>query len=203
MAAALADPREAFKLLEDAGVKLTDEEKRAIEVMVLTGNTAAAQKFILDKLTASIGGTADAYGKTLPGYSQEEEKSWSLSAGVDRSTQYLFRGSDLLDDEPVRTPESGGLNVPLVDADQAADQGVALAAQRLRLGRGASGKHLRIVDALALGTRERLLLVDVAGERVLLGVAGGRIERLHVLEAPTGDFSSALEAAQAPAPGAA
>jgi flagellar protein FliO/FliZ len=81
--------------------------------------------------------------------------------------------------------------------------GLALAAQRLRLGRGASGKHLRIVDALALGTRERLLLVDVAGERVLLGVAGGRIERLHVLEAPTGDFSSALEAAQAPAPGAA
>jgi len=82
--------------------------------------------------------------------------------------------------------------------------GLALAAQRMRLGRGASGKHLRIVDALALGTRERLLLVDVAGERVLLGVAGGRIERLHVLATPGGgEFSTLLDAAQATPPGAA
>lgn len=69
--------------------------------------------------------------------------------------------------------------------------GLAVAAQRLRLGRGASGRHLKVVDALALGARERLLLVDVAGERVLLGVAGGRIERLHVL-AGAGDFPAAL-----------
>jgi flagellar protein FliO/FliZ len=82
--------------------------------------------------------------------------------------------------------------------------GLALAAQRLRLARGVSGKHLRIVDALALGTRERLLLVDVAGERVLLGVAGGRIERLHVLATPaTGDFSTVLDAAHAARPEAA
>ena len=79
--------------------------------------------------------------------------------------------------------------------------GLALAAQRLRLGRGASGKHLQVVDALALGARERLLLVDVAGERVLLGVAGGRIERLHVLAASAAvEFSSALAAAQASSP---
>ncbi|MGE3771439.1 MAG: flagellar biosynthetic protein FliO [Gammaproteobacteria bacterium] len=74
--------------------------------------------------------------------------------------------------------------------------GLAVAAQRLRLGRGASGRHLRIVDALALGTRERLLLVDVAGERVLLGVAAGRIERLHVL--PPG--AALTDPAPAPAP---
>ncbi|HMM77664.1 MAG TPA: flagellar biosynthetic protein FliO [Gammaproteobacteria bacterium] len=75
--------------------------------------------------------------------------------------------------------------------------GLALAAQRLRLGRGASGRHLRVVDALALGTRERLLLVDVAGERVLLGVAAGRIERLHVL--PPGAVAADAEPAPAPA----
>ena len=79
--------------------------------------------------------------------------------------------------------------------------GLALAAQRLRLGRGVSGKHLRIVDALALGTRERLLLVDVAGERVLLGVAGGRIERLHVLgPSAAGHFAMALDAARSTQP---
>lgn len=82
--------------------------------------------------------------------------------------------------------------------------GLATAAQRLRLGRGANGRHLRIVDALALGARDRLLLVDVAGERVLLGVAAGRIERLHVLsatpataaaETPAAGFPSVLDAA--------
>jgi len=77
--------------------------------------------------------------------------------------------------------------------------GLAIAVQRMKLGRGASGKHLRIVDALALGTRVRLLLVDVAGERVLLGLAGGRIERLHVLEAQVStDFTAALDAALDP-----
>lgn len=75
--------------------------------------------------------------------------------------------------------------------------GLGFFAQRLRLGRGASGRHLRIVDALALGTRERLLLVDVAGERVLLGVAAGRIERLHVL--PPG-AAAEIDAPVAPAP---
>lgn len=69
--------------------------------------------------------------------------------------------------------------------------GLALASQRLRLGRGANGRHLRIVDALSLGARERLLLVEVAGERVLLGVAGGRIERLHVLAAGATDTVAA------------
>lgn len=40
-----------------------------------------------------------------PGFGQgEPEKSWSFTAGVDRSSQYLFRGSDLLDDETVLTP---------------------------------------------------------------------------------------------------
>lgn len=74
--------------------------------------------------------------------------------------------------------------------------GLAVAAKRMRLGRGVSGRHLKVVDALALGARERLLLVDVAGERVLLGLAGGRIERLHVLDAaPADDFPAALDAA--------
>jgi flagellar protein FliO/FliZ len=66
----------------------------------------------------------------------------------------------------------------------------------MRLGRGMSGRHLKVIDALALGARERLLLVDVAGERVLLGLAGGRIERLHVLDAAAADgFPAALDAA--------
>jgi hypothetical protein len=40
-----------------------------------------------------------------PGFGQgAPEKSWRLTAGVDRSSRYLFRGSDLLDGEQVLTP---------------------------------------------------------------------------------------------------
>jgi flagellar protein FliO/FliZ len=57
--------------------------------------------------------------------------------------------------------------------------------------------EIRIVDALALSARERLLLVEVAGERLLLATAPGRIARLHVVgtAAPASDFPSALAAA--------
>ena len=72
--------------------------------------------------------------------------------------------------------------------------GLGWAAQRLRQVRGTGGRHLRILDALPLGTRERLVLVEVDGERVLIGIAGGRIERLHAL-APRGGFSQALASA--------
>lgn len=72
--------------------------------------------------------------------------------------------------------------------------GLGWAAQRLRQVRGTGGRHLKILDALPLGTRERLVLVEVDGERVLIGIAGGRIERLHALAARSG-FSQALASA--------
>lgn len=73
--------------------------------------------------------------------------------------------------------------------------GLGWAAQRMRQGRGTGGRHLRILDALPLGTRERLVLVEVDGERVLIGIAGGRIERLHALSPKPEGFSEALAAA--------
>ena len=49
--------------------------------------------------------------------------------------------------------------------------------------RGA-GRQITFVDALALGQRERLVLVQVGEEQILLGVSPGRVERVHVLEHP-------------------
>ena len=43
---------------------------------------------------------------------------------------------------------------------------------------------LRVIDGVALSTRERLVLVQVGEEQVLLGVAPGRVNRLHVLAEP-------------------
>ncbi len=49
-----------------------------------------------------------------------------------------------------------------------------------RATRAASGRAgaLRVVDAVAVGTRERVLLVEVEGERVLVGIAPGHIAAL-------------------------
>ncbi len=68
-----------------------------------------------------------------------------------------------------------------------------------RLG-GAMGGALQVLGGLSLGARERIVLVQVGEQQLLLGVAPGRIQMLHVLEKPLSvppppaDFSSALRA---------
>lgn len=44
--------------------------------------------------------------------------------------------------------------------------------------------HVRILAGLPLGSRERVVLLQVGQEQVLLGVAPGRVSRLLVLEQP-------------------
>lgn len=43
---------------------------------------------------------------------------------------------------------------------------------------------IKIISTQALGPRERLVLVQVGSEQVLLGLSAGRITPLHVLEEP-------------------
>jgi flagellar protein FliO/FliZ len=43
---------------------------------------------------------------------------------------------------------------------------------------------LRVIGGLALGTRERVVLVQVGETQVLLGVAPGRVQAVHVLQEP-------------------
>ena len=43
---------------------------------------------------------------------------------------------------------------------------------------------IRMVASQALGPRDRLLLVQVGSEQVLLGISAGRITPLHVLKEP-------------------
>ncbi len=55
-----------------------------------------------------------------------------------------------------------------------------------RFGQGTlmGGQHMKVVSSLPLGPREKLLLVDVGGEQLLLGVTPGRINCLHNFNAP-------------------
>lgn len=43
---------------------------------------------------------------------------------------------------------------------------------------------LRVIDGIALSARERIVLVQVGEAQVLLGVAPGRVNRVHVLDEP-------------------
>ena len=54
---------------------------------------------------------------------------------------------------------------------------------------------IKLVASQALGPRDRLLLVQVGGEQVLLGLTAGRITPLHVLKEPV-----SLEAAEPATP---
>lgn len=59
-----------------------------------------------------------------------------------------------------------------------------------RTGSGA----VRILSVVSLGAKDRLLLVAVGEEQLLLGSSPGRVQKLHTLETPI-DLSSNLEPA--------
>ena len=76
-------------------------------------------------------------------------------------------------------------------------------ARRLQAFRPQGKGSLRVVEGLAIGTREKLLLIEVDDERVLLGVSPGRIQtlaRLSATRAKTPDFEAALTHARTEQP---
>ena len=72
-----------------------------------------------------------------------------------------------------------------------------------RLGRvpGLSGHAIRTVGALAVGTRERVVLLEVGGTWILVGVSPGHVRPLATL--PKGEAAAAETAAPQTAPFAA
>ena len=48
----------------------------------------------------------------------------------------------------------------------------------------AAGGGLRIIGGLSMGSRERVVLIQAGDTQLLLGVAPGRVQALHVLEHP-------------------
>lgn len=64
---ALNDPIKGVSALSKVGVTFTDKQKKVIEQLVKTGDTAGAQKVILGELNKEFGGQAAASGKTFEG----------------------------------------------------------------------------------------------------------------------------------------
>lgn len=64
---------------------------------------------------------------------------------------------------------------------------LAWLAKRTNLGAMGRDKGLKVLVVLPLGTREKAVLVDIAGTQMLLGVAPGRVSTLHVFPDPVVD----------------
>ena len=61
--------------------------------------------------------------------------------------------------------------------------------------------EMKILGGVSLGTRERAVLVQVEGHRILLGVAPGRVDTLHVLDKVESQaFESTLSEVMDPKP---
>lgn len=76
---------------------------------------------------------------------------------------------------------------------------VAWLGRRLQAYRVPGRGHIRIVEGLAIGAREKLLLIEVDDKRVLLGLSPGRIQTLHTFPAAAApvSFEQTLAAVEA------
>ena len=71
---------------------------------------------------------------------------------------------------------------------------VAWLTRRMHTFRSQGRGHIRVIEGLSVGAREKLLLVQVDGRRVLLSMCPGRIEALHTFpcEEAAVDFEQTL-----------
>jgi len=74
--------------------------------------------------------------------------------------------------------------------------GAGYVLRRLQGGTVRSGGHLRAIESIAIGMKERVVLVQAGDKQLLLGVAPGNVRTLHVFDAP---IAPATQAEPSPA----
>jgi hypothetical protein len=80
---ALNDPIKGVTALQRVGVTFTESQKKTIKSLVDSGDTLKAQKIILAELNKEFGGSAEAFGKTLPGQIEIAKNSFDdFSANI-------------------------------------------------------------------------------------------------------------------------
>ncbi len=56
--------------------------------------------------------------------------------------------------------------------------------KRFSQGTFSANSHIKVISAMPLGTRERIVLIDAGGQQLLLGITSTNINTLHVFETP-------------------
>ena len=76
--------------------------------------------------------------------------------------------------------------------------GLSRLAIRKNLHRATDQKRIRLLDSIALGTRERIILLEVEDQRILVASTPGSLHSLHAFaEKRSANFSETLTAQEA------
>jgi flagellar protein FliO/FliZ len=100
---------------------------------------------------------------------------------------------------PLPGADVGSLAWPLVrmlaslGAVLALVAGLAWLARRLRAAGGVRSGLIEIVSGVSLGAREKVVLLRVGSEQVLVGVSPAGMRALHVMKDATPTFSDCME----------
>ena len=70
--------------------------------------------------------------------------------------------------------------------------------RRLQHGRGGGGRRIRCVETFTLGTRERIVLLEADGQRLLVGTGAGGMRTLHVYAPDTDEGAHLPQPASSP-----
>ncbi|MBC7185047.1 MAG: flagellar biosynthetic protein FliO [Marinobacter sp.] len=105
---------------------------------------------------------------------------------------------------PVRAPDTIGTIVSLglgLVAVIAVIYGCAWIIRRMNGMTGMNNNAIKVVSVMAIGARERIALIEVGGQQILLGITPSAIRTLHVFDEPvvdpgnatSGDFARRLQ----------
>ncbi len=97
-------------------------------------------------------------------------------------------------DSPVRAPDTLGTIVSLglgLVAVVAVIYGCAWIIRRMNGMTGMNNNAIKVVSVMAIGARERIALIEVGGQQILLGITPPAIRTLHVFDEPVVEAGSA------------
>ncbi|EHJ04478.1 flagellar biosynthetic protein FliO [Marinobacter manganoxydans] len=97
-------------------------------------------------------------------------------------------------DSPVRAPDTVGTIVSLglgLVAVIAVIYGCAWIIRRMNGMTGMNNNAIKVVSVMAIGARERIALIEVGGQQILLGITPSAIRTLHVFDDPVVEAGSA------------
>ena len=62
--------------------------------------------------------------------------------------------------------------------------GLSFAVRKFNMFTAGSSSHIRVVGGLALSNKDRLLLVQVGDEQLLISASPGRVQKVHEMQTP-------------------
>jgi hypothetical protein len=142
---ALNDPLTGMTALRRVGVSFTQQQVEQVKAMLKTGDIMKAQKLILHELNVEFGGSAKAYGQSLPGaISRARESVRNLSADLLRGLAPSIReGADELQAWIEKEQASGDLqrkfNVVVKDGKEVVSGFVDVARTAIKVADDAAG----------------------------------------------------------------